>query len=77
MAAHIRPQPGQSCQHLQPSQNDEEFYGSSMAVDEINADPAKRVLGRKLKVIHADAGSTPDEAQGQTARLLTVDKSNT
>jgi branched-chain amino acid transport system substrate-binding protein len=60
--------------HLQPSQNDEELHGIALAVNEINADPSKHLLGRKLKVIHADAGSTPDEAQGQTARLLTVDK---
>jgi branched-chain amino acid transport system substrate-binding protein len=60
--------------HLLPGQNDDEFHAVSMAVEAINADPAALLLGRKLKVIHADAGSTPDEAQGQTARLLTVDK---
>ncbi len=60
--------------HLQAGQNDEEFQGVSLAVNEINADPSNYLFGRKLKVIHADAGSTPDEAQGQTARLLTVER---
>jgi branched-chain amino acid transport system substrate-binding protein len=60
--------------HLNPAQGDDEVHGVALAVEEVNADPAKQVQGRKLKVIHADAGTTPEEAQGQAARLFTVDK---
>jgi branched-chain amino acid transport system substrate-binding protein len=60
--------------HLHPSRDEDEIHGIALAVEAINADPAKHVTGRKLKVVHADGGSSPDEAQGQTVRLLTIDK---
>jgi branched-chain amino acid transport system substrate-binding protein len=60
--------------HLNSSQSDDEINGVALAVEVINADPAKQPAGRKIKVIHADAGSTSEEAQGQAVRLLTIDK---
>jgi branched-chain amino acid transport system substrate-binding protein len=60
--------------HLKPPQNDDESQGIALAIEQINGDPGRSVLGRRIKVIHADAGNTPDEAQGQTARLITIDK---
>ena len=60
--------------HLNPASGDEEMQGIALAVEQMNGDPKKHVLGRKIKVIHAELGSSPDEAQAQTVRLLTVDK---
>lgn len=60
--------------HLHQTGVDDEIAGVALAVEEINADGSKHITGRKLKAIHADAGSTPDETQGQSARLITLDK---
>ena len=60
--------------HLNPPRSEDEVQGITLAVDALNADPAKHVMSRKIKVIHADAGASPDEGQGQVARLLTIDK---
>ena len=60
--------------HLQHASNEDEVHGVALAVEEMNADPARHVAGRKLRAIHADAGANPDEAQGQAARLVTLDK---
>jgi len=60
--------------HLQSGQNDDEMHGIALAVETINADAGNNVIARKLKVIHSDAGATPDETQGQAVRLLTIDK---
>jgi branched-chain amino acid transport system substrate-binding protein len=60
--------------HLKPAQNNDELEGIALAVGQIDASPEKQVLGRKIQVIHAEAGTTPDEVQGQTTRLLVVDK---
>lgn len=60
--------------HLHQTDDEEEMRGVALAIESLNADPARHVAGRKLRVIHADAGSGPDEAQGQSARLLTLDK---
>jgi branched-chain amino acid transport system substrate-binding protein len=60
--------------HLNAGQAEDEINGAALAVEAINADLARQPAGRKIKVIHADAGSTPEEAQGQAVRLLTIDK---
>jgi ABC-type branched-subunit amino acid transport system substrate-binding protein len=60
--------------HLESGQSDDEMHGIALAVETINADAANSILRRKLKVVHADAGVTPDETQGQAIRLLSIDK---
>ena len=60
--------------HLNPTQNDDEMNGISFAIEAINADSDRYVAGRKLRVIHAGAGNSTDEVQGQAVRLLNVDK---
>lgn len=60
--------------HLNRSQGEEEVRGIALALEAINGDSAKHITGRKVRIIHADAGSTPEEAQGQAVRLLAVDK---
>jgi len=60
--------------HLSSSPDEEEIHGIALAVDPINADAARHITGRKIRVIHADAGKSPDEALGQASRLLTLDK---
>lgn len=60
--------------HLKGQQGEDEINGLALAVEAINTDSAKQITGRKLRVIHSDAGTSPEEAQGQAVRLLTVDK---
>ncbi len=60
--------------HLHHAGDEESIRGVTLAVEQINADSARHVAGRKVHVIHADGGTTPDEAQGQTTRLITLDK---
>ncbi|HEX3147832.1 MAG TPA: ABC transporter substrate-binding protein [Gemmataceae bacterium] len=45
-----------------------------LAVEEVNADPAKLPLGRRLVVRHAPAGNKPQEAGAQATRLIALNK---
>lgn len=60
--------------HFQPSHQEDEAQAIAMAVEAINGDPSRLPVDRKLKVIHAALGTKADEAQGQTTRLLIIDK---
>src|SRR5579871_6606299 len=48
--------------------------GIRLAVEEANADPAGRVAGRQLVVMHADTKGTPDGLTSQATRLAKINK---
>jgi branched-chain amino acid transport system substrate-binding protein len=61
--------------HLDPkSDDDAEYRALALAVDSTNADPAKQPFERRVHILHAMAGKTPDEALAQAVRLAAVDK---
>jgi ABC-type branched-subunit amino acid transport system substrate-binding protein len=56
------------------SQTSDEFRGIQFAVEELNADPARLPLGRKIQVRHAPGASTPDEWGAQATRLIHLNR---
>lgn len=56
------------------SQASGEFRGVQFAVEELNADSARRPLGRKIQVRHAAGGSNPDEWGAQATRLIGLNR---
>jgi ABC-type branched-subunit amino acid transport system substrate-binding protein len=53
---------------------DAEVRAVTLAVEDLNRDAAARPLGRPIKVLHASAGSKPEEAGAQAARLIALNK---
>src|SRR5262245_38585746 len=61
--------------HLDPKgTHDSEYRALKLAVDATNEDPAKRPFERRVHVIHADAGQTPEQLKGQAVRLAAVNR---
>lgn len=61
--------------HLDPgSHDDAEFRALDLAVEELNKDPNRLPMGRRIHVLHAPAGTKPEEAGAQAARLIALNK---
>lgn len=60
--------------HIEPPGDTAEARGLELALDALRADPAGWPQGRPVRVIHADAGGTPRDAQNQAARLASLNK---
>ena len=63
--------------HVSPPAADagDEEQAIRLAIDELNADPARRPHGRKLHVRHAPGGDKPEEWGAQATRLIALNKS--
>jgi ABC-type branched-subunit amino acid transport system substrate-binding protein len=48
--------------------------GVQLAVEEVNADPALQIAGKKVAVIHADTASKPENVGQQAVRLVVVNR---
>ena len=61
--------------HLHPADHDDaEFKALTLAAEDLNKDGDARPLGRPVKVLHAPAGTKPEEAGAQAARLIALNK---
>jgi ABC-type branched-subunit amino acid transport system substrate-binding protein len=61
--------------HLDPANHDDaEFKALDLGVADLNNDPARRPMGRPVRVVHASAGTRPEEAGAQAARLVALNR---
>lgn len=59
--------------HVHPADRDAGAYKAlDLAVAELNADPARRPLGRSVRIRHAPGGPKAEEWGGQAARLVAL-----
>jgi len=61
--------------HLDPGNHDDaEFRALDLAVEELDRDSARLPLGRQVRVLHAPAGTRPEEAGAQAARFVALNR---
>ena len=61
--------------HVHPANHDDaEYKALTLAATTLNADGDARPLGRPVKILHAPAGTKPEEAGAQAARLIALNK---
>jgi ABC-type branched-subunit amino acid transport system substrate-binding protein len=61
--------------HLDPGNHDDaEFKALDLAVADLDKDPTRLPMGRRVRVLHAPAGTKPEEVGAQAARLVALNR---
>lgn len=55
-----------------PEHADDEVSAVILAVDELNADPTRLPLGRRIQIRHAPGGTKPEQWGAQAKRLISI-----